>query len=67
MKTKISPMFLTYYMLKWNEVKQRDSSHRCTICGKPMQQTEILTDEKGQDYEGFVCHVDKQVTWVRAG
>ncbi len=65
MKTKISPMFLTYFMMKWDDVKQRKSDQRCTICGKLMMQTEVVTDEKGVEYEGFVCHADKQVTWLR--
>ncbi len=65
MKTKVSPMFLTYYMLKWDEVKQRESDHKCVTCGRRMMMTEIVTDEDGADYEGFVCHPDKQVTWLR--
>ncbi len=65
MKTKVSPMFLTYFMMKWEEVVQHESGQKCTLCGKPLMQTEVVTDEKGIDYDGFVCHADKQVTWVR--
>lgn len=67
MKSDISPMFLTYYMLKWNEIEQEDSDQRCTECGLPMKKTERVIDPKGLGYEGYVCHVDKRVTWVRAG
>ena len=67
MKTHVSPMWLTYHMLKWDEVKQEESDQRCTLCGKPMMKTEMVTDDRGRNYEGFVCHADKQVTWVREG
>jgi len=60
-------MFLTYFMMKWDEVEQHESSQMCTLCGKPMMQTEPVTDEKGANYEGYVCHPDKQITWVRVG
>jgi hypothetical protein len=60
-------MWLTYHMLKWDEVKQEESDQRCTLCGKPMMKTEMVTDDRGRNYEGFVCHADKQVTWVREG
>ena len=65
MKTKVSPMWLTYFMLKWDEVRQRESSQKCTLSGRPQMQTELITDEGGANYEGFVCHADRQVTWVR--
>jgi len=54
-------------MMKWEEVHQAMSDQRCTLCGKPMMRTEPLTDDKGASYEGYVCHGDKQVTWVKAG
>jgi len=65
MKTKVSPMFLTYFMMKWEDVKQFKTSQKCTICGRNLMRTEVVTDEKEVDYEGYVCHRDKQVTWVR--
>ncbi len=67
MKTKVSPMFLTYFMVKWDEVSQEPSGLACADCGRPLQRTEKFTDEKGLSYEGFVCHPDKRVTWVKAG
>ena len=67
MKTNISPMWLTYHMMKWDEVDQRESDQKCTLCGRPMMKTEVITDEKGTSYEGFVCHFDRQVTWMRVG
>jgi hypothetical protein len=52
-------------MMKWDQVKQQESDQKCTICGRPMMKTEIMTDGKGVNYEGYVCHSDKQVTWLR--
>ena len=66
MRITVSPAYLTYYMMKWDEVKQQKSNQRCTRCGSQMMQTEPVTDEKGLHYVGYVCHDDKQVTWVRA-
>jgi hypothetical protein len=59
-------MWLTYFMVKWDEVEQRPSEQKCTLCGKSMMRTEPFADTKGTSYEGYVCHSDKQVTWVRA-
>jgi hypothetical protein len=67
MKTDISPIYLTYHMVKWQEVEQHDSEQRCQICGNPLKRTEEVIDQKGLRYEGYVCHSDKQVTWVRKG
>ena len=66
MKSKVSPMWLTYYMVKWNEVKQAESDQRCTSCGRPLTKTEPFVDEKGLSYDGYVCHPEKSVTWVRS-
>jgi hypothetical protein len=66
LKTKVSPMFLTYFMVRWEGVKLEPSEQKCTICGKPLLRTEFFTDEKEVNYEGYVCHTDKQVTWLRA-
>jgi hypothetical protein len=65
MKSSISPMFLTYYMVSWGEVKQTPSETKCTDCGRPLNRTEEFIDEKGLKYEGYVCHDDKRVTWIR--
>lgn len=65
MKTNISPMWLTYHMMKWGEVKQEPSEQKCSLCGKRVMKTEPVTDGKGASYEGYVCHADKQVTWLR--
>ena len=66
MKTDFSPMWLSYFMLDWEKVKQYDSDQRCTACGRPMKKTEPVTDGKGPWFEGYVCHADRQVTWVKA-
>ena len=67
MKTGVSPMFLTYYMVNWEEVTQHDSDQRCQTCGQLLKRTEEVVDKKGTRYEGYVCHTDSQVTWVRLG
>lgn len=67
MKTDIPPMFLTYFMVRWQDVEQRDSEQKCQACGRPLNRTEEVVDAKGNRYEGYVCHSDKQVTWVRIG
>ena len=67
LKSNISPMFLTYHMVDWNQIEQESSDHRCTDCGRPMMKTEPVVDEKGLSYEGYVCHADKRVTWMKVG
>jgi hypothetical protein len=52
-------------MVKWDGVKQVESEQRCTDCGHQLSRTEEFVDEKGLKYEGYVCHADKRVTWVR--
>jgi hypothetical protein len=65
MKSNVSPMFLTYFMVNWEKIEQYQSDQKCTLCGGPMNRTEEVTDEKGLGYEGYVCHADKSVIWVR--
>jgi len=67
MRSDISPMFLTYYMVRWGDVKQTPSEQKCTECGNPLNRTEVVEDNKGLKYEGYVCHPDKRVTWLRVG
>jgi len=67
MKSNISPMFLTYFMVRWEDVKQTPSEQKCTECGSPLSRTEEVVDEKGLKYEGYVCHADKRVTWLKTG
>ncbi len=65
MKSDVSPMWLTYHMVKWDEVQQFPTDQKCTLCGRPMNRTEPVSDGKGPSYEGYVCHGDKSVIWVR--
>ena len=67
MKSEVSPMWLTYFMVKWKDVKLYETDQKCTECGEPMVRTEPFTDSKGRSYEGYVCHPDKRVTWLKAG
>ncbi len=54
-------------MVKWREVEQHDSEQRCQTCGSLLKRTEEVIDQKGLVYEGYVCHRDRQVTWVKKG
>jgi len=66
MKSDVSPMFLTYFMVNWDKIEQRQSDQKCTQCSGPMNKTEEVIDQKGLRFEGYVCHADKSVIWVRA-
>ncbi len=66
MKSKVSPMWLTYFMVKWDDVKQTVTEQRCTDCGRQLHKTEPFVDDKGQSYDGYVCHSDRRVTWVKS-
>ena len=66
LKSDVSPMWLTYYMVKWEDVKQEPTDQNCTLCGGPLSRTEKVFFGKESTYEGYVCHEDKQVTWVRS-
>jgi hypothetical protein len=65
MKTDVSPMYLTYFMLDWEKMGQSPSDQKCAECGAPMSKTETVIDSKGRRYEGYVCHSDKRVTWIK--
>lgn len=67
MKTDVSPMYLTYFMMDWTKIGQGPSGEMCTECSKPMNVTEEVIDQKGTRYRGYVCHNDKRVLWVREG
>lgn len=57
---------LTYFMVDWKKVKQRPSDIRCADCGRPMDIVEPVADSKGRKYDGYVCHADKRLLWVKA-
>ncbi len=67
MKSEISPMFLTYHMVKWQDVEQHPSDQKCQTCGQPLKLTEDVVSTGGARYVGYVCHADKRVTWVKVG
>jgi hypothetical protein len=58
-------MWLTYFMVKWEGVQQEPSEQKCTDCGKPLSKTEVVEDDIGQKFVGYVCHSDKRVTWLK--
>lgn len=65
MKSDISPMFLTYHMLDWGKLTQSPSDQKCAECGGMMTVTVPVEDPKGVTYEGYVCHKDKRVLWLK--
>ena len=60
-------IFMTYFMLDWSKVKQTPSEVKCADCGDPMSLGEPAIDSKGARYDGYVCHRDKRLIWVKAG
>ncbi len=60
-------MFWTYFMVDWSKVGQEPSDMKCAQCGKPMNQVEQAVDSSGKRFDGYVCHPDKRLIWVRAG
>lgn len=66
MKLPGSPMYWTYFMVKWDETRQTPSDQKCVQCGGKMNSVEPVTDSKGSKYEGTVCHNCRRVLWVRA-
>jgi len=56
----------TYFMINWEKVKQTPSDQKCAECGNPMLRAEQAIDSKGKRYDGYVCHTDKRLIWVKA-
>ncbi|HZW85594.1 MAG TPA: hypothetical protein VFE91_06830 [Nitrososphaerales archaeon] len=59
-------IYWTYFMVDWSKVKQEPSDVRCTECGDKMAKAEPAVDSKGRKYDGYVCHKDKKLIWVKA-
>ena len=60
-------IFWTYFMFDWNQVRQGASEQKCISCGRPMNSVETITDSKGLQYGGVVCHNCKSLIWFRKG
>jgi uncharacterized protein with PIN domain len=58
-------IFMTYYMVEWDKVKQKLSDERCVECGNYLYITEKIEDVKGTVYRGSVCHKCKRVLWLK--
>lgn len=65
LRTNVSPLFLTYYMMDWGKVSQSPSATRCVNCGVAMSSVEPVRDKKGVVFEGLVCHKCKTLLWSR--
>ena len=59
-------IYWTYFMIDWSKVQQEPSDQRCAECGELMMKAEPAVDAKGQRFDGYVCHKDKRVVWVKA-
>ena len=59
-------IYWTYFMVDWEKVGQVPSDQKCAQCGKIMLKVEPAVDPKGASYDGYVCHDDKRLVWVRS-
>jgi len=53
--------------MNWDKVKQVSSDQECSQCGRTMNLVEQPLNYRGQKYDGYVCHTDKRLIWVKAG
>jgi len=58
-------VFWTYHMIDWKKVRQSPSDQKCVQCGGQLIEVEPVSDSKGRNYDGFVCHACKRVIWVK--
>jgi len=65
LKTSVSPLYLTYFMLDWAKVAQSPAQVRCMACSGPLVKAEPVRDSKGISFDGIVCHHCKSVIWSR--
>ena len=67
LRTNISPLFLTYFMMDWGKVSQGPSATKCFSCGGAMMTVEPVRDKKGVVFDGIVCHKCKTLLWTKKG
>ena len=60
-------IYWTYFMIDWTQAKQEPSDRACQECGQQMNRVETITDAKGSRYDGYVCHQNKILIWVKSG
>jgi hypothetical protein len=65
LRVDVSPLFLTYFMVDWAELKQEPSETICLTCGAKMMRVEPIKDKKGIAFVGTVCHPCTTVIWSR--
>jgi hypothetical protein len=65
LKTGISPLYLTYFMLDWTGIAQAPADIECMTCAGQMVKAEPVRDKKGAVFDGIVCHHCKAVIWSR--
>ena len=60
-----SLVYMTYYMMNWEQVSQSPSTTICASCGGAMMAVEPARDKKGLVFDGLVCHKCKTILWSR--
>jgi hypothetical protein len=58
-------IYMTYFMVDWNQISQTPSGQSCVQCGRQMARAGPVSDAKGDGYYGLVCHSCKRVIWAR--
>lgn len=59
-------IYWTYFMIDWEKAKQEASDKLCQECGQMMNRVEPMSDQKGSTYDGYVCHKNKLLIWVKS-
>lgn len=65
LKTTVSPLYLSYFMLDWESIAQVPTAIKCMTCMNPMSKAEPVRDGKDASFDGLVCHRCKTVIWSR--
>jgi uncharacterized protein with PIN domain len=60
-------IYLTYFMIDWEEVRQSPAERPCLQCGQQMSKLEASVGKGNLSYAGLVCHGCKRILWVRQG
>jgi len=59
-------VYMTYFMFDWDKVQLRPSKVKCSECGGYLGISEQAVDSKGQRFDGYVCHTDKRLVWLKS-
>jgi hypothetical protein len=59
-------IYVTYYMIEWDKVKQELSEMKCVECGNALYETEYFEDKRKKRFRGMVCHKCRRVLWLKS-